>query len=53
MSEQRKNKKDKPTESFRKFEELTKNLLAISNKEAREQEIANNREQKEQEKKDG
>lgn len=46
MSEQYKNEKNEPTESFQKFKELTKTLLSVSNKEAREQESANNREQK-------
>lgn len=47
MDEQRKDKKSEVSDSFRKFKELTKNLLAVSNKEAREQEAANKPEQKE------
>jgi hypothetical protein len=53
MSEQHKDEEGRPTESFRRFKELTRNLLSVSNKEAREQESTNNREQREQEKQDG
>lgn len=41
MGKQHKDKE--PPGSFQKFEELTKNLLAVSNKEAREQDAANKR----------
>lgn len=50
MDKQRKDKKPENSGSFRKFEEMTKNLLAVSNKEAREQEAANKHGHEEQKK---
>lgn len=49
MSDERKDEKQGTSGPFQRFEELTKNLLAVSNKEAREQDAVNKRKRKEEE----